>query len=64
MVSKKARSKGHSVEFPKLVPKTDFARDLLALRAKIVASGDPPLDWEGVQREVAERRGGLQYEDG
>ena len=32
---------------------------LLALRAKIVASGRRLLDWDEVEREVAERRGGV-----
>jgi len=37
--------------------KTELGRQLLALRAKIVASGVPLLDWSGVEREVRERRG-------
>ena len=32
---------------------------LLTLRAKIVASGRRLLDWEDIEREVAERRGGI-----
>jgi hypothetical protein len=38
---------------------SDADRKLLALRAKIVASGRPLLDWDEVEREVAERRGGV-----
>lgn len=34
-----------------------FAEQLEALRAQIVASGEPLLDWDGVSAEVAERRG-------
>ena len=28
------------------------------IREEIVASGEPLLDWEGIEREKAERRGG------
>lgn len=34
-----------------------FAEQLAALRAQIVASGDPLLSWDEVSAEVAERRG-------
>lgn len=34
-----------------------FAEQLEALRAQIVASGEPLLDWDEVSTEVAERRG-------
>jgi hypothetical protein len=63
MASKATNRGRHPGEFPDLVPKTEFGRELLALRARIVASGEPLLDWEGVQREVAERRGGVRHED-
>ena len=33
-----------------------FAERLATLRAQIVASGDPLLDWDGVSAEVASRR--------
>lgn len=36
---------------------TSFAEQLDALRAQIVASGEPLLDWDEVSAEVAERRG-------
>ncbi len=35
---------------------SSFAERLTALRAQIVASGDPLLDWDDVSTEVAERR--------
>jgi hypothetical protein len=38
--------------------KTQLGRKLWALRAKIIASGAPLLDAEGIRREVAERRAG------
>ena len=41
------------------VPRTELGRLLMEIRARIVASGQPLLDWKGVQREVAERRGGI-----
>lgn len=44
-------------------PKTEFGRRLLEIRKQIVASGEPLLDWEGIQREVAERRGGVQQDE-
>ena len=40
-------------------PRTALGRRLLELRAKIVAAGTPLLDWDGVEREVRERRGDL-----
>ncbi len=43
------------------VPKTDFGRELLALRRKALeelrAHNDPLLDLEGIRQEVRERRG-------
>jgi len=38
---------------------SDADRKLLALRARIVASGRPLLDWGEVEQELAERRGGV-----
>jgi hypothetical protein len=38
-------------------PKTPLGRKLWELRQKIVASGEPLLDWEELEKEVAERRG-------
>jgi hypothetical protein len=39
------------------VPRTKLGRRLLAIRQKIVASGQPLLDWAGVEAEVRIRRG-------
>jgi predicted transcriptional regulator len=36
---------------------------LEAARAEYAASGQPWLDWEGIEREVVERRGGVQWGD-
>jgi hypothetical protein len=38
-------------------PQTEFARQLWELRLQIEAKGGDFLDWEGLEREVAERRG-------
>ncbi|MBC8507633.1 MAG: hypothetical protein H8D34_22430 [Chloroflexi bacterium] len=38
-------------------PKTALARRLWEIRQQIVASGAPLLDWDGVERTLAERRG-------
>lgn len=48
------------------VPKTELGRRLLALRAEGVRSGVPPLSADELDREVAERRGGValpEYEE-
>jgi hypothetical protein len=41
-------------------PKTLLGRRLKEIRAEIVASGEPLLDWEGIEHEKNERRGGYQ----
>ena len=41
-------------------PEPPLGERLRKLRKEIVASGVPRLDWEGVEREKAERRGGYQ----
>jgi len=38
-------------------PETALGRMLLAIRAKVVASGEPLLSWKEIEREVAKRRG-------
>ena len=38
-------------------PVTELGRELLAIRKKIIASGLPLLDWEGVACELESRRG-------
>lgn len=40
------------------VPQTPLGRRLWQIRQGIVESGEPLLDWDDVEREVAERRGG------
>lgn len=46
-----------------LEPQTDLGRLLLECRRELVAKGEPLLDWEGIEREVAERRGGVGHDD-
>ncbi|MGB8699941.1 MAG: hypothetical protein WCD18_11040 [Thermosynechococcaceae cyanobacterium] len=41
-------------------PKTVLGKRLKEIRAEIIASGEPLLDWEGIAYEKAERRGGYQ----
>lgn len=43
-----------------LKSKPPLGERLQKIRKEIVASGVPLLDWEGVEREKAERRGGYQ----
>jgi hypothetical protein len=42
---------------------SNLGRDLLALRAEIVASGVPLLSWDEVEKEVRVRRGGVDSDD-
>jgi hypothetical protein len=44
-------------------PASNLGEKLQRIRNKIVSSGVPLLDWEGVEREKAERRGGYQGDD-
>lgn len=44
------------------VARTELARKLWEIRKRIVASGVPLLDWDGIEREKAERRGGVVYD--
>ena len=48
---------------PELQPRTPLGRRLWELRKQIVASGEPLLDWEDLEREIAERRGGVSERD-
>jgi hypothetical protein len=41
-------------------PRSLLGDRLRKIRAEIVASGTPLLDWSGVEREKAERRGGYR----
>lgn len=47
----------------KLKSKSTLGERLQQIREDIVASGESLLDWEGVEREKAERRGGYQEDD-
>lgn len=44
-------------------PKTELGRELWALRQKILASGEPLLDADEIEQEVARRRGGIESWD-
>jgi hypothetical protein len=37
--------------------RTPLGEQLLRIRERILASGEPLLSWEEIEREVAERRG-------
>jgi hypothetical protein len=39
------------------IPKTELASRLWEIRKRIIASGEPLLDWDGVEKEVSQRRG-------
>lgn len=41
------------------VPTTDFGRQLLEIRRRAIAKGQPLLTREELEREIAERRGGI-----
>lgn len=41
----------------RFVPQTQFGRRLWKIRAKIVASGQPLLEWEQIEQDLLERRG-------
>jgi hypothetical protein len=43
------------------VPRTELGRRLLELRAKAVRAGMPLLSREELEREIAERRGGVEW---
>jgi hypothetical protein len=47
-------------ETPPFELKTELAKDLWTLRQQIIASGEPLLDYEDLQAEIAERRGGIE----
>jgi len=41
------------------VPRTPLGKKLVELRRAHIEAGGELLDWEGIQREVSERRGGV-----
>lgn len=51
---KKTTATGQQAEPKSKPPLSDRLRQI---REEIVASGNPLLDWEGIEREKAERRG-------
>lgn len=46
--------------FPLVTP---LAKKLWELRQKLIASGAPLLDWDDIEREVRDRRGGISEEE-
>lgn len=52
---------------PPMTPEEKFRAELGQLqweaRQEYLRAGDPPLDWDGLEREIAERRGGVSEED-
>ena len=44
------------------VVRTRLGEQLLRIREQIVASGEPLLSWEEIEREVAERRGEIEQQ--
>jgi hypothetical protein len=54
-MSKPKNSDGAAFEPSK--PRTALGKQLMSIRKKIVASGEPLLSWDGIERGVAERRG-------
>jgi len=44
------------------VPRTPLGKKLVELRRAYLEEGGELLDWEGIRREVAERRGGVSEE--
>ena len=39
------------------VPRTELGRRLWRIRQRILASGQPLLDWDGIESELRDRRG-------
>lgn len=44
-------------------PQTELGKKLWAIRQRIVASGAPLLDEDGIRQEVAARRGGVEWHE-
>lgn len=49
-----------TVEPCSFTSRTPLGKGLLEIRAKILASGVHLLDWNEIEQEVAERRGGFE----
>jgi len=43
--------------------RADLAQLQMEAREEYLRAGDSPLDWNGLEREIAERRGGVRDED-
>ncbi len=43
--------------------KTALGKRLLTIRARIVGSGEKLLDWNDLEKEIAERRGDIRRTD-
>ena len=37
--------------------RTALGKRLRAIRQKLISAGEPLLDWDGIDKEIAERRG-------
>lgn len=59
--------KQKDTDSPPMTPEEKFRADLAQLqwaaRQEYLRAGDSPLDWDGLKREIAERRGGVSEED-
>ncbi|NJM89625.1 MAG: hypothetical protein HC847_23230 [Hydrococcus sp. RU_2_2] len=43
-----------------ILPKTSLGKQLREIRAKIVATGEPLLNRDSIEKEIANRRGGVE----
>jgi hypothetical protein len=57
------RNEAPAESTPTYVPKTSLGRRLWELRQQILAEGEPMLDWNDLEREVASRRGHRMADD-
>ena len=53
-------SKNNKKRMENYVSKTALGKQLREIRARIVSSGEPLLNWDDLEIEIAERRGGTQ----
>jgi hypothetical protein len=44
-------------DLPTYRPRTSLGQRLWSIRARLIASGEPLLTWDDIDRELAERRG-------
>ena len=50
-------STGQPDDLGAYTPRTPLGARLLEIRRRVVSSGAPLLDWDALEREIAERRG-------